>query len=129
MVAQAGAPVRQLIAVMRCNMAAVSGCELLETAMHPDRLDVSLDQTHLVVRWADGEMDLMAAPFLRAHARDAASVRFRMDHGAIEPPETLTIAAVEPIGAMGVNITFSDGHDRAIYPWPYLRELAAQKRN
>jgi len=29
-----------------------------------------------------------------------------------------------PIGDYAVNIAFSDGHNRGIYPWPYLRLLA-----
>ncbi|HYQ49053.1 MAG TPA: DUF971 domain-containing protein, partial [Pseudomonas sp.] len=32
------------------------------------------------------------------------------------------IERVEPQG-YGVQLVFSDGHERGIYPWPYLREL------
>jgi prepilin-type processing-associated H-X9-DG protein len=28
------------------------------------------------------------------------------------------------MGHYGVNITFSDGHARGIYPWSYLTELS-----
>ena len=34
------------------------------------------------------------------------------------------IIAVEPVG-YGVQLVFSDGHARGIYPWAYLAELAA----
>jgi prepilin-type processing-associated H-X9-DG protein len=40
------------------------------------------------------------------------------------PPQSLIIEAVNAIGTYGVNIAFSDGHARGIYPWPYLAALA-----
>jgi DUF971 family protein len=35
----------------------------------------------------------------------------------------LRITEIHPVGAYGVQLVFSDGHDRGIYPWTYLREL------
>jgi DUF971 family protein len=29
-----------------------------------------------------------------------------------------------PIGRYAIQLHFSDGHDRGIYPWAYLRELS-----
>ncbi|MDA3875695.1 MAG: gamma-butyrobetaine hydroxylase-like domain-containing protein [Halothiobacillus sp.] len=40
-------------------------------------------------------------------------------------PRAFMIATVEGVGGYGVQIIFQDGHDRGIYPWAYLRELAA----
>jgi DUF971 family protein len=37
----------------------------------------------------------------------------------------LTITKVEPIGNYAVRLAFSDGHDRGIFPWAYLNEIAA----
>ncbi|RUW64645.1 gamma-butyrobetaine hydroxylase-like domain-containing protein, partial [Mesorhizobium sp. M4B.F.Ca.ET.049.02.1.2] len=28
------------------------------------------------------------------------------------------------IGSYAIRLVFSDGHDRGIYPWSYLREIA-----
>jgi len=39
--------------------------------------------------------------------------------------DDLTIVAVEPIGNYAVRLAFSDGHDRGIFPWAYLTEIAA----
>jgi prepilin-type processing-associated H-X9-DG protein len=33
------------------------------------------------------------------------------------------ITTIEPIGGYAVNIAFSDGHARGIYPWVLLKEL------
>ena len=37
----------------------------------------------------------------------------------------LTITNIEPIGNYAVRLAFSDGHDRGIFPWAYLTEIAA----
>ncbi|MEO0821111.1 MAG: DUF971 domain-containing protein [Pseudomonadota bacterium] len=92
--------------------------------MRPDRLEVTPDARTLRIHWPDREPDEIPAATLRAEARDAASQRARLD-GALTVPPDIAITAMEAVGAMGVNIAFSDGHDRAIYPWPYLREIAA----
>jgi prepilin-type processing-associated H-X9-DG protein len=33
------------------------------------------------------------------------------------------IEHVSPMGCYGINIGFSDGHARGIYPWAYLSQL------
>ena len=37
----------------------------------------------------------------------------------------LAITDAELIGSYAVNFAFSDGEARGIYPWAYLREIAA----
>jgi DUF971 family protein len=36
----------------------------------------------------------------------------------------VAIAEVRPVGGYAINIAFSDGHDRGIYPWSFLAQLA-----
>lgn len=43
------------------------------------------------------------------------------------PPRGLLIRSVREIGLYGLNIAFSDGHDRGIYPWSYLETLARRR--
>jgi DUF971 family protein len=40
------------------------------------------------------------------------------------PPAGVNLAAAEPVGQYALNLRFSDGHERGIYPWALLRELA-----
>jgi DUF971 family protein len=40
-------------------------------------------------------------------------------------PESLRLVRIEPVGEQALNLGFSDGHDRGIYPWAYLRQLGA----
>ncbi|MEZ2143418.1 gamma-butyrobetaine hydroxylase-like domain-containing protein [Bradyrhizobium sp. DN5] len=50
-------------------------------------------------------------------------------HGGVELTVApgLHVAAIEPIGNYALRLSFSDGHDRGIYPWSYLRELAERQ--
>jgi DUF971 family protein len=53
---------------------------------------------------------------------DARSVRARLD-GADAPGAPAEIREIRAVGNYAVNLAFSDGHDRGIYPWRLLREL------
>ena len=89
-----------------------------------DSLNASDDQTQLQIQWQDGGVSTLNASDLRREARDAHSIRARIDHGEVPVMPGLTITALTQVGAAGVNVHFSDGHDRAIYPFVYLRELS-----
>ncbi len=91
--------------------------------MPPEALTISKDRALLHATWPDRSFAIPAKA-LRVAARDAVSVRERHDNGTVMVPPDITITGVEMVGAMGVNVIFSDGHDRAIFPWAYLREIA-----
>ncbi|MEM8572301.1 MAG: DUF971 domain-containing protein [Pseudomonadota bacterium] len=97
--------------------------------MTPDELTVAPDFQHLILDWPDGTSSRLPAETLRREARDAATRRRMIDHGFVEVAKGLSITGLNLIGNGAVNITFSDGHDRAIYPWPYLRSLAQRFGN
>ncbi|MFJ9990728.1 DUF971 domain-containing protein [Pseudomonas putida] len=46
----------------------------------------------------------------------------RLRGGISLVPDGVSVERIEPQG-YGVQLVFSDGHDRGIYPWAYLREL------
>lgn len=89
-----------------------------------ERLSATPDNRHLIIGWDEGTTSQLSATFLRSKARDAHSRRALMDHGEISVASDLTITALAQVGRYGVNVHFSDGHDRAIYPFEYLRELS-----
>jgi DUF971 family protein len=70
-----------------------------------------------------GTPQSLAARRLRAACRCAQCVRARVD--GVFPPsfDGVAIERVSPIGSYGINIGFSDGHTRGIYPWAYLSQL------
>jgi prepilin-type processing-associated H-X9-DG protein len=65
----------------------------------------------------------LAAARLRAACRCAHCVRARADGVFPRSFDGVTIERVSPVGSYGVNIGFSDGHARGIYPWAYLLQL------
>jgi prepilin-type processing-associated H-X9-DG protein len=50
-------------------------------------------------------------------------VRARLDGLFPQSFDSIAIVHVSAMGHYGVNIGFSDGHARGIYPWAYLSQL------
>jgi DUF971 family protein len=92
--------------------------------MHPTEIRLDRNRAGLRVTWDNGATDAYPAALLRERARDAGSVRHAVDGWAVPAAGDLTITTVEPIGNYGIRLAFSDGHDRAIFPWAYLAEIA-----
>ena len=65
----------------------------------------------------------LAAARLRAACRCAQGVRARLDGLFPQNFDAIAIVHVSAMGHYGVNIGFSDGHARGIYPWAYLSQL------
>jgi DUF971 family protein len=84
---------------------------------------LSVSPTALALHWPERILSLPAS-FLRAHCRCAtclAAAR-RGEPPALDPG--LTLADAIPVGHYAVQLRFSDGHERGIYPWDYLQALA-----
>jgi len=95
--------------------------------VQPTLVELRENSTMLALTWPDYGTRLLGAETLRRASRAASEIR-RQIAGvelAIEPG--LHVTALEPIGNYALRLLFSDGHDRGIYPWPYLRELADEQ--
>ncbi|MEO5692186.1 MAG: DUF971 domain-containing protein [Usitatibacter sp.] len=95
---------------------------------NPKPTEINLHQVSRVldVVFDDGARFALPVEYLRVFS-PSAEVR---GHGPGQ--ETLqvgkrnvNISAIEPVGAYGVKLVFSDGHDTGIYSWEYLYELGA----
>jgi DUF971 family protein len=86
--------------------------------------ETSADLASLLVRTAQDDALSVPAEKLRLSCKCAHCTRARFD-GRF--PETFPGIAITEIGDLGygLNIAFSDGHNRGIYPKPYLLSLAA----
>lgn len=71
-------------------------------------------------------VDLDAAD-LWGECRSADGVLRRL--GGANPPAGLIITALQPVGEYAVNIAFSDGEQRGIYPFSLLADLSARQRS
>jgi len=89
----------------------------------PIELKLTNNRRVLAITWEDGAVSRLDAPLLRRHSRSASAVRAALE-GVATPADGVTLARVEPVGAYAVRLSFSDGHDRGIYPWRHLRAIA-----
>ena len=87
--------------------------------------EVSADLATLVVRTTQDDEVRIAAEQLRLSCKCAHCTRARFDDRF---PEAFPGIAITEIGDLGygLNISFSDGHNRGIYPKPYLLSLAGR---
>lgn len=94
--------------------------------MIPVELKLADARRILAITWEDGAVSRLAAPLLRRHSRAASAIRAQVD-GRAPDAGALSVTGIDPIGSYAVRLSFSDGHDRGIYPWAYLRAIADAK--
>ena len=87
--------------------------------------EASADLATLVVRTTEGDTLRIAAEQLRLSCKCAHCIRARFDDRF---PTAFPGIAITEIGDLGygLNISFSDGHNRGIYPKPYLLSMAGR---
>ncbi|WP_165405875.1 gamma-butyrobetaine hydroxylase-like domain-containing protein [Bradyrhizobium genosp. SA-3] len=87
--------------------------------------EASADLAWLLVRTTQDEAISLPAETLRLSCKCAHCTRARFD-GRF--PKTFPGIAITEIGDLGygLNISFSDGHNRGIYPKPYLLSLVGR---
>lgn len=92
----------------------------------PIRIRVHAGRRLLELHWADAGQVLLAHGRLRSACKCAWCEQGRRQNG-VDPAasDDVHLTGVERVGAVGLQLRFSDGHDKGIYPWSYLRSLAA----
>ena len=92
--------------------------------MRPETIQNNLSTGLLDILWNDGTRQRLSNGFLRNQCQCALcrSARLRKDRMLPVTPE-LRITAIQPIGTYGVQFVFSDGHERGIFPWIFIRDL------
>lgn len=93
--------------------------------MTTDIENIQLDHAGGMLRLQFSDLSWHALSF--AQLREAcrcAECSAQRRAGAAIPIENVRLLHIEPVGASGLNLHFSDGHARGIYPLPYLVELA-----
>ena len=86
--------------------------------------EVSPDLDSLLLTTPEGRQFELAAEKLRLSCKCAHCTRARIDGRFSERFPGIAITSVADLG-YGLNISFSDGHNRGIYPKSYLADLAA----
>jgi DUF971 family protein len=76
----------------------------------------------VIVQWSTTEIQVLSHQRLRG-ACPCAKCRAARIQGFISLVNAdVELVVMNPMG-YGLQMVFSDGHDRGIYPWIYLREL------
>lgn len=100
-----------------------SGMASLDASM-PERIELGARHHRLCLRWPDGLEATLGAATLRSACRCAACAKARQGGAQLEIDAGVGIDEVVPFGIAGLQLVFSDGHRRGIFPWEYLRQLA-----
>ncbi|MNF41893.1 hypothetical protein D3C76_1332190 [compost metagenome] len=88
----------------------------------PSSLCNSLGEARLTLEWADGASLSLSHARLRGACPCAQCKAARL-RGAIAVVDASVRLERIALQGYGVQLVFSDGHERGIYPWGYLREL------
>jgi DUF971 family protein len=76
------------------------------------------------ILWQDGFQHELPGNFLRDRCRCAECVALRRAGGHVVASDRTRIVGIVPVGNGAVQLLFSDGHARGIFPWAWLRQLA-----
>lgn len=96
----------------------------MSPSLPPSEIILSADRRCLSIAWERADSLRLSAALLRANCPSSRARRARLDGDDGLADGEVTIEDVRPVGLYAINLTFSDGHDRGIYPWDFLRRLA-----
>jgi DUF971 family protein len=88
-------------------------------------LSIQTDDTKgiMTLELEDGTHRDLSYKRLRTACRCAECTALQRGGGTIDGGG-VSLQTLQPVGAHALNLHFSDGHSRGIYPLPYLVELA-----
>ena len=95
--------------------------------MAPIEIKIIRSGQAILVSWSDGTSSHISAPTLRAKSGSARSLSQRIKNGGDIHDANLTIDNVSVVGSYAINVKFSDGYDKGIFPWSMLREIASSE--
>lgn len=97
---------------------------LFDPSAVPQEIRLNAGRDELVVTWDDGRPHTFRASALRTACRCAWCTRARAEERLPTGFPGIAITSLSPIADYALNLHFSDGHERGIYPFSYLRALA-----
>ncbi|MCU1345424.1 MAG: hypothetical protein JWL70_1690 [Acidimicrobiia bacterium] len=96
--------------------------------MTSEVVDVRVDRaTSLTITYDDGHQCSFPLPELRQICPCATCRGIRDAGGEVVLIDALAISDAELVGAWGISLTWSDGHNTGIYPWDALRRWCDER--
>ena len=90
--------------------------------MNPLAIGNSLSEQRLRLTWPDGRESLLDHAELRRQCPCSQCRAFRLRGLTPMVDQRVRVVELNPQG-YGLQLVFSDGHQRGIYPWAYLAQL------
>jgi len=92
--------------------------------MNPLAIGNSQSEHRLRLSWPDGREQLLDHAELRRHCPCSQCRAFRLRGSAPLVDDRVRVIELNAQG-YGLQLVFSDGHQRGIYPWQYLAQLTS----
>lgn len=93
--------------------------------MNPVALGNSRSQRQLHLRWPDGREQVLGHAELRRQCPCSQCRAFRLRGTPSMVDDRIQVIELNPQG-YGVQMVFSDGHERGIFPWAFLAQLGCE---
>ena len=95
-----------------------------DDAAWPETITLNGKARALELVW-DGRPVTLSYRALRRSCRCSVCENLRRATDTVLPVAAdVTLLRIEPLGSAALQLVFSDGHERGIYPWSYLKEMA-----
>lgn len=88
----------------------------------PERVEIDMTRLRLSLVWNNADVQLVDNVVLRERCPCSMCRRLLLAGAVATPDKDIAIVDVRSMG-YGVQLVFSDGHDRGVYPWAYLAAL------
>lgn len=98
--------------------------KLSELLYPPQKITLRKAQAELDIIWKNGEHSQISGDDLRRYCA-CSSCRARQLMGTRLITESAEVKNLVMMGGNAIQVVFADGHDRGIFPWPYLYAIAS----
>jgi DUF971 family protein len=93
--------------------------------MNPVAVGNSQGKQQLRLNWPDGREQRLDHAELRRQCPCSQCRAFRLQGLTVKVDPRIRVVELNSQG-YGLQLIFSDGHERGIYPWPYLAQLTSE---
>lgn len=90
----------------------------------PQKVRFKREVGELEIIWQNGDVAKVSGDELRRYCA-CASCRARHLIGVRLVTESAEVTTIHLIGSTALQVVFADGHDRGIFPWPYVNAIAS----
>lgn len=92
--------------------------------MNPLAIGNSRSRQQLRLNWPDGREQVLTHADLRRQCPCSQCRAFRLQGMTVKVDPRIRVVELNAQG-YGLQLVFSDGHERGIYPWSYLESLTS----